>query len=164
MLAEQADAVERAARDGQIVHPRAQACARAYNFGMHRLRKYRLPYGWAALAAFLFGLFMPVAAHAIGADQPRTITLEVCSAMGTKSMLMVIDGGVEDAGKAMQDMTHCDLCCPQHHFPFAPPRQPDFTPALDGGRAAYPPLFYHAPTPQFAWSPLQSRGPPFLRS
>ncbi|MBQ5949257.1 DUF2946 domain-containing protein [Massilia sp. ST3] len=131
---------------------------------MHSLRKYRLPYGWAALAAFLFGLFMPVAAHAVGADQPRTVVLEICSAMGTKSMLMVVDGGLEDAGKAVQDMTHCDLCCPQHHLPFAPPPQPGSLPALDAARDTHPPLFYHAPAPQFAWSPLQSRGPPLLRS
>lgn len=131
---------------------------------MNRYRTCRLPFGWIALAAFLFGLVLPVAAHAIGADQPRTVVLEICSAMGTRNMVMVLDGGIGDAGKAMQDMTHCDLCCPQHQLPPAPPRLPDFALILDGGRDAWPPLFYRAPARQFAWSPAQSRGPPSLLS
>jgi hypothetical protein len=126
---------------------------------MHRLRTHRLPYGWIALAAFLFGLFAPVLSHA-GAAPPLTLMTEVCSASGTKHLPLVLDAA---PGQAVPDLSHCDLCCAQHEV-FGPPPRTLPVRDLDRARDPMPQLFYHAPTPQFAWTPARSRAPPFIAS
>lgn len=140
---------------------RAHACVTgAIIFCMARLRKRQAFTGWIALLAFLFGLVLPMASHAAGMSGQRVLQTEICSATGTKQMLTVIEAGMPDADKLMQGMAHCDLCCTNHHPPLAPPLHP--LPMLPGelARGDFPPLFYQAPATQFAWSPLQSRGPP----
>jgi hypothetical protein len=119
-----------------------------------------LPFGWIALAAFLVGLFAPVLSHA-GATPPLTLMTEVCSASGTKHVPLVLDAA---PGQAVPDMSHCDLCCTQQHDVFAPPSPPLLVRKLDRQRAPMPQLFYHSPTPQFAWTPSRSRAPPFIAS
>lgn len=134
---------------------------------MHTLRTTRVFYGWAVLVAFLFGLIAPAVSHAMPHHAPKadlSYMTEICSASGTRHVMVLADDGAQDntynSIPAVPDMSHCDLCCPQHHASLAPP--PHLTPVLilDQQRDAYPPLFYHAPSPQFAWSPTQSRGPP----
>ena len=127
---------------------------------MHRLRTTRLPFGWIALVAILFGLFAPVLSHA-GATPHLSLMTEVCSASGTKHLPLVFEPA---PGQAVPDMSHCDLCCTHQHDSFAPPVQPLLVRKLDRERDPMPPLFYHAPTPQFAWTPARSRAPPFNAS
>lgn len=127
---------------------------------MYRLRTNRLPFGWIALVAFLFGLFAPVLSHA-GATPPLTLMTEVCSASGTKHLPMVVESG---ARQGVPDMSHCDLCCTQHHDTAAPSPQALLVRKLDRERDPMPRLFYHAPAPQFAWTPARSRAPPFIAS
>lgn len=148
---------------GQIDHPCAPPRQQDYNFHMHRLRTTRTLYGWTVLLAFLFGLFVPAISHAVAqaTQQPAAAWItEICSASGTRHVMVLADDGPQHSVPAVPDMSHCDLCCPQHHASLAPPPHLTALPALGRQRDAYPPLFYHAPSPQFAWSPTQSRGPP----
>ncbi len=128
---------------------------------MHTLRTTRVFYGWAVLVAFLFGLIAPAVSQAMPHHAPQvdlSYMAEICSASGTRHVMVLADDGPQHSVPAVPDMSHCDLCCPQHHASLAPHLTP--LPALGRQRDAYPPLFYHAPSPQFAWSPTQSRGPP----
>lgn len=129
---------------------------------MHRLRTTRTLYGWTVLVAFLFGLFAPALSHAMARASEGQIPpwmSEICSASGARHAMVIVDGAPLSA-PSVPDMTHCDLCCPQQHAASAPP--PPAAPlALHAReRDPYPPLFYHAPRQQHAWSPAQSRGPP----
>ncbi|WP_206077498.1 DUF2946 domain-containing protein [Massilia sp. HP4] len=129
---------------------------------MHRLRTTRTLYGWTVLLAFLFGLFVPAISHAMAraTQQPASAWItEICSASGTRHVMVIDDTGQTDA-PAVPDMSHCELCCSHHHAPLAPPLQATPVLALDVERDPYPTLFYRAPRPQHAWSPTQSRGPP----
>lgn len=147
---------------GQIDHPCAPARQQDYNFHMHRLRTTRTLYGWTVLLAFLFGLFMPALSHAIAhaTEQPAAAWItEICSASGTRHVMVIDDGANTDA-PPVPDMSHCELCCSHHHAPLAPPAPAASVLALDTERDPYPPLFYRAPRPQHAWTPTQSRGPP----
>lgn len=128
---------------------------------MHRLRTTRALYGWTVLVAFLLGLFTPVLSHAmaLATAQPANAYLsEICSATGTRHILVVDDAG-QTAAPPVPDMSHCDLCCSHQHAASAPPYAGALQ-VVSAERNPCPPLFYHAPRPQFAWTPAQSRGPP----
>ena len=107
--------------------------------------------------AFVFGLFAPALSHAFAPPQRAMGPSEVCTAMGIVMMPMA-DSPDQDAGK-MPGMTHCDLCC-SHHAPVMLPSPPDLPLPIAAARDTYPPLFYQSPSPQFAWTPAQSRAPP----
>ena len=114
--------------------------------------------------AFLFGLFAPALSHAVAltlpAGQPANAWLaEICSATGTRHVLVQPNAG-QPTAPAVPDMSHCDLCCSHQHTAFAPPPHAGAVLIVARERDPYPPLFYHAPRPQFAWTPAQSRGPP----
>jgi len=111
---------------------------------------------WIALVAFVFSLFAPALSHAFVPRQ-AAMASEVCTAMGVVMMPMA-DSPDQDAGKAPA-MTHCDLCC-SHHAPVMLPSPPHLPLRLAGARDTYPSLFYQSPSPQFAWTPAQSRAPP----
>jgi hypothetical protein len=148
---------------GQIDHPCALLCWPDYNFHMHRLRTTRALYGWTVLVAFLFGLFTPVLSHAMAlanAQPADAFLAEICSATGTRHVMVLDDA----AAPTVPDMSHCDLCCSHHLASFAPPPHAESIRVIGRERDPYPPLFYHAPRPQFAWTPEQSRGPPSLLS
>ena len=112
--------------------------------------------------AFLFGLFTPVLSHAmaLATGQPANAWLaDICSASGTRHVL-VVDAVDQTTPPPVPDMSHCDLCCSQHHAALAPPLHLAPVLMLGQERDPYPSLFYHSPSPQFAWWPAQSRGPP----
>lgn len=129
-------------------------------FCMARLRKRQAFTGWIALLAFLFGLVLPMATQAAGMSGQRVLQTDICSATGAKQIVTVIDAGMPDADRLMQGMAHCDLCCSHHHPPLAPPAHAVLLLPGELARGDYPPLSYQAPATQFAWSPVQSRGPP----
>lgn len=110
---------------------------------------------WIALAAFVFGLFAPGLSQAFAPPRLPAHANEICTAMGIV-MLPIAD--VEDAGK-MPGMMHCDLCC-SHHAPVMLPAPRGLPLSVAGARDTHPPLFYQSPSPQFAWTPAQSRAPP----
>ncbi|RZA34394.1 MAG: DUF2946 domain-containing protein [Lysobacteraceae bacterium] len=110
---------------------------------------------WIALAAFVFSLFAPSLSHAFAT--PQQATHEICTAAGIVMMPVAGEAG-DDAG-AMAGMAHCDICC-SHHAPTMLPAPPHL-PLLDvSTRDTYPRLFHQSPSPQFAWTPSQSRAPP----
>ncbi|MCC2954384.1 DUF2946 domain-containing protein [Massilia sp. IC2-477] len=111
---------------------------------------------WIALVAFVFSLFAPSLSHAFAPQQSMPMS-EVCTAAGMMMMPMA-DSADQHAGSA-KGMTHCDLCC-SHHAPVVLPAPPLLPLTLAGARDTYPPLFYQSPSPQFAWTPAQSRAPP----
>jgi hypothetical protein len=126
---------------------------------MHRLRTTRVFYGWTVLLTLLFGLFAPALSQAMphhGTKADLAYMADICSASGARHVMVLAD----DSVPAVPDMSHCDLCCSHHHAALAPPLQPAPLLTLGQERDPYPALFYHAPSPQFAWSPTQSRGPP----
>lgn len=128
-----------------------------YNAGMPRSPTSQLIRAWIALLAFVFGLFAPALSHAFAPPQLVAHTTEICTAAGMV-MMPVADSPDESSG-AMPDMTHCDLCC-SHHAPVLLPPPPDLPPLAVLPRDNYPRLFYQSPSPQFAWTPAQSRAPP----
>lgn len=107
--------------------------------------------------AFVFSLFAPALSHAFAPPQLSAHTSEICTAAGM--VMMSVTDEVDGARGAMPDMTHCDLCC-SHHAPVVLPSPPDLPPLVILARETYPPLFYQSPSPQFAWTPAQSRAPP----
>lgn len=107
--------------------------------------------------AFVFSLFAPALSHAFAPPQVAMPAGEICTAMGVV-MLPMADDSDQDAA-ASKGMTHCDLCC-SHHAPVMLPAPPDLPLTLAGARDTYPALFYQSPSPQFAWTPAQSRAPP----
>lgn len=135
---------------------------------MHRLGTTgalrRSTIGWTVFLAVLFGLFTPVLSPALagpgaGGQALPAYLAEICSAAGTGHVMVRGDAGGDDA-PALPGMPHCDLCCSHHLATLAAPPPPEAVLALDRVRDPYPPLFYHAPATQHAWTPAQSRGPP----
>lgn len=112
---------------------------------------------WIALAAFVFGLFAPALSHAFAKPPFPAHVSEVCTAAGM--VMMPLAAKADEVPNAMPDMAHCDLCC-SHHAPVVLPAPPDLPALAVFGRDTYPPLFYQSPSPQFAWTPAQSRAPP----
>jgi len=112
---------------------------------------------WIALAAFVFGLFAPALSQAVAPPHLAAPMSEICTAAG---MVMMPIGG--DAGRergAAAGMAHCDMCC-SHQAPLVLPSPPELPLVVAGARDTYPALFYRSPSPQFAWTPAQSRAPP----
>lgn len=105
--------------------------------------------------AFVFSLFAPALSHAFAA--PQLATHEICTAAGIVMMPVAGDSG--EAPGTMAGMAHCDICCSQH-APVMRPAPPQLPPLVMGMREPYPRLFYQSPSPQFAWTPAQSRAPP----
>lgn len=110
---------------------------------------------WIALVAFVFSLFAPALSHAFA--PPQVSGHEICTAAGIVMMPVATDSG--DASGAMAGMGHCDICC-SHHAPVMLPAPALLPLLLDSTRDTYPRLFYQSPSPQFAWTPAQSRAPP----
>ena len=124
---------------------------------MSRSSTKQLLRAWIALVAFVFGLLAPALSHALTPPRLPAQATEICTAAGMV-MLATADSPGQD-GSAMGDMTHCDMCC-SHAAPLLLPAPPALPPLVIAGRNAYPPLFYQSPSPQFAWTPVQSRAPP----
>jgi hypothetical protein len=134
--------------------------AAGYNVDMARSSTRQVLRAWIALLAFVFSLFAPALSHAFAPQRMAMPAGEVCTAMGMVMLPMAAspDDKNAAAGKG-KGMAHCDLCC-SHQAPVMLPAPPDLPLKLGGARDTYPPLFYQSPSPQFAWTPAQSRAPP----
>jgi len=110
--------------------------------------------------AFVFSLFAPALSHAF-APRQAPMASEVCTAMGMVMMPMADspDHDADQNAAAGKGMAHCDLCC-SHHAPVTLLSPPDLPLRLAATRDTYPALYYQSPSPQFAWTPAQSRAPP----
>ena len=124
---------------------------------MFRSSTKQLLRAWIALVAFVFSLFAPALSHAFAPPQFPAHASEICTAAGL--VMMPVAGSPDQDAGAMPGMMHCDLCC-SHHAPVVLPAPPVLPLLVAGARDSYPPLFYQSPSPQFAWTPAQSRAPP----
>jgi hypothetical protein len=129
-----------------------------------RLWRMRARIAWIACLAILFNAFAPLVSHATASSgaAPAVMQIEVCTAMGMRTMPVVLSGDDDaSSGKLQKDMNHCAYCvfhATTHGLP--PPMLASFVPP--GGRDAWPPLYYHSSRPLFAWALAQPRAPPRL--
>ncbi|MGJ7915292.1 DUF2946 domain-containing protein [Massilia sp. LXY-6] len=138
---------------------------------MHILSRHwrmRARIGWIACLAILFNALVPLVSQAMQAagPAPTLMQMEVCTAMGMKTMPVVLsatpsDAGDASSGKLQKGIAHCGLCV--FHaaaYGLPPPMGAGFVAAA--GRDAFPPLHYQSSRPLFPWSLAQPRAPPRL--
>lgn len=128
----------------------------AYNADMVRMTRQRIAYAWIAALAILFNALAPVVSHSLAAPAERQV--EICTAMGIEMVSMSTEPD-SSTDNFLKGLMHCAYCAP-HAGSFALLPQAALVLAVVGGHDVYPPLFYRAPRPLFAWSLAQPRGPP----
>lgn len=115
---------------------------------------------WLALLGVLFGTLAPTVSHAMAADHPATIEMQICSSAGTMTMTVALDDGDAPATPgAMGPFEHCPYCSQHANFPALLP-EPQAIVHLPVSQADYPSRFYQSATPLFTWSASTPRGPP----
>jgi hypothetical protein len=120
---------------------------------------------WFACLAILLNALSPSLSYAYAALHANAngATLEVCSARGAvytqADLAPAIQAATSATDSVLHHIEHCPFCM-SHAGSFALP-PPQSTPlAVMDGHDRYPPLFYQAPQPQFAWLAASPRGPP----
>lgn len=136
---------------------------------MFRTRHWRTCFTWLAFAAILAAALMPSALHALRAqasDRIESIMMaEICAPSGmsyagmTAADMLAPDMQSPD-DKAPGHMGDCAWC----RFHTDAPALPAMAVIVEPGEIASPRphLFYHSPTPLFAWTAARPRGPPLL--
>ena len=112
---------------------------------------------WFACLAILLNALLPSLSHAFSVPQSRA-AIEICSSSGavyTQADLAPSSG----TDSRPQHIEHC-LYCMHHAGGLALPPPPAPLVAVLKGHDLYPPLFYQALPPQFAWTAARPRGPP----
>jgi hypothetical protein len=129
---------------------------------MHRMRRHWTAYRWIACLAILLHAFVPVVAQSIGAPQPQTFTMEVCTALGMKMIpALPEEQGRPGSDKPHKSSVHCAECTVHAGALGMPPHRSTVrAPAVHFN--TYPPLYYQSPRPLFPWSQTQARAPPSL--
>lgn len=125
--------------------------------GMFTKRKQRPQWrAWFACLAILLNALLPSLSHAFAA-QHAGAAIEICSSSGA---VYTQAGLAPSSGQdAPQHIEHC-LYCMHHAGSLALPPSPAPLVAVLKGHDPYPPLFYQAALPQFAWAGARPRGPP----
>lgn len=107
--------------------------------------------------AIVLASLAPSLTHALGFAQGGS-RIEVCTAQGSK-WIDEADDGSPTAPSAAHVFEHCPYC--SIHMPdLGMPPSPTVVPLLIEGHGEYPPAFYAAPRPLFAWRSAQPRAPP----
>ena len=128
---------------------------------MFCLRAFRRLFSWVALLAILGGALAPAVSHALYSQGGKSF-LEICTTQGTR--LIAVDAHVDPVKGSQHDvvMEHCPFCVPHAgSLGLLPKTEQVFNLPADGSRF-YPPLFFSAPRPLFAWASAQPRAPPVL--
>jgi hypothetical protein len=132
---------------------------------MNRKTRHWTAYAWIACLAILFNAFVPLVSHAfsLSPSQSAPLRMEVCTAMGIEMLPMAAPDHPDKSasGKQAGSMTHCGYCA-IHGAALGLPPPIAIAFAAPSGRDTFPPLYYRAPRPLFAWSPAQPRAPPVL--
>lgn len=126
---------------------------------MFRLRLFRRLFGWVALLAILGGALAPAISHAVYQQTGKSF-LEICTAQGTR--LIAVDADADPGKGSAQHvvMEHCPFCVPHAgSLGLLPTTELVFNLPADGFNF-YPPLYFSAPRPLFAWASAQPRAPP----
>lgn len=130
---------------------------------MFRLRAFRRLFSWVALLAILAGALAPAVSHALYSKGGKSF-LEICTAQGTRLIAIDAGAGAHPSTGGQHDvvMEHCPFCVPHAgSLGLLPATELVFKLPADGSRF-YPPLFFSAPGPLFAWASAQPRAPPVL--
>ena len=115
----------------------------------------RLVVYWMAMISIAMGTFAPVISQAISTDQSsRFQTMEICTSSG----MQAIHVNQDDSKPSTNFESPCPYCLA--HTYFALPINPLLSFSAPMIEIAYPPLFYQASSPQYAWVKLPSQAPP----
>lgn len=128
---------------------------------MFLLRAFRRLFSWIALLAILGGALAPAVSQALHAQGGKSF-LEICTAQGTRLIAVDADANPQQSDTPQVVMEHCPFCVPHAGSQGLLPRSELVFHLPDDGARFYPPLFFSAPRPLFAWAGAQPRAPPFL--
>lgn len=116
---------------------------------------------WMACCAILLAALAPTLSRALTVAQGGAVpSLEICSVAGGMNMVP-LKLSLDDSTPVKNAMQMGDCpCCGMHAAVLALP--PVSLAPVSGAliTGLLPVLFYQSPTPLFAWTPLQPRGPP----
>jgi hypothetical protein len=122
---------------------------------MHRLTI------WIASFAILLAALAPSISHAVTAAQGSPNGwMEICTVAGAK-LVQIHDGqpAKSNPGEKSTHFEHCPFCLNHAVSPSLLPTA-EFTIPVIENSAVFPPLFYQASRPLFAWTAAQPRAPP----
>ncbi|WBS01528.1 DUF2946 domain-containing protein [Pseudoduganella sp. SL102] len=123
---------------------------------MFKTRHWRTCFTWLALAAILAAALLPSVSRALASDRIGNIMMaEICAPSG-----MSYAGMQAPDDQSIGHMDDCAYCRFQADTPALPAMA--FLVGPGGIAAPRPHLFYHSPTPLFAWTDAKPRGPPLL--
>ncbi|MFC7516000.1 DUF2946 domain-containing protein [Herbaspirillum sp. GCM10030257] len=137
------------------------------------IRQQRHIAAWIACIAIVLTSLMPALSHALSLLKPAkqntfSFITEVCSVTGTR--LHVVDASIASTARVEKSsgthtdgtsLEHCPFCLTHTGSADLPPAEHIIFP-MQLSATVRPALFFHAPTPLFAWSAAQPRAPPFL--
>ena len=128
---------------------------------MFKTRQWRACFTWLAFIAILAAALMPSVSRALAQDRAgNPMMAEICAPSGMSYAGMRAPDMQSPDTKAIGHMDDCAYC----RFHADTPALPAMAITVEPGKVAspHPPLFYHAPTPLFAWTAAKPRGPPLL--
>ncbi|WP_293776725.1 DUF2946 domain-containing protein [uncultured Oxalicibacterium sp.] len=119
---------------------------------------------WMALFAILLGTLAPTVSHALANDKVLGVMLEICASDGMRMIDVSKQKADEEHGDSsgtdhLLHMEDCPFCRVSSHTVSLLPTSWQFFPLVTA-TAHYPPLFYRAHRPLFAWASARSRAPP----
>lgn len=115
----------------------------------------RLVVYWVAIVSIATGTFAPVISQAISNEPSNKIqTMEICTSSG----MQAIHVNQEDSTPSSSLESPCPYCLAHTFFVPSINQQLSFSAPLM--ELTYPPLFYQASSPLFAWVKLPSQAPP----
>jgi hypothetical protein len=122
--------------------------------------KTKARYAWIVCLTILFTTFAPLISHAFEPAPGAVGQIEICTALGMKTVPLVQDGSSEPPPPTMSHVfDHCPYCN-THADSFALPT-PSPAPLMPApGFRTFPSLFYQAHQPLFAWTVANPRAPP----
>lgn len=132
---------------------------------MHPFRLRQRLFAWLAAFAMMLGALAPALSQAMTREGGGWI--ELCSAAGTHRVLLdaatyaayAEPGSQDDSGQREIGLDACPYCL-AHAGSVGLPPQPADTLATPRPAEHFPPLFYRAPQPLFAWTAASPRAPP----
>lgn len=134
---------------------------------MGQLLKRKQWHMWFACLAILLNALSPSLSYAFASLHANAngAPVDICSASGAvytqADLASAFKSATSTTDSVLHHIEHCPFCMNHAGSVGLPP--PASAPlAVIAGHDAYPPLFYQAPQPQFAWLAARPRGPPSL--